>query len=705
MSRPASPESPVSVSPADDGRDAPASRPMRVLTVLTYYHPHWTGLTHHAQWIAEGLVAAGHSVTVLAAQHSPDLAREEWVNGVRVVRVPAVARVSRTMVMPALPTTAWRLLGEHDVLHVHSPMAEAALLVALARARRVATVVTHQGDVVMPPGLANRAVQAAMNVTLASAFRRADAVSTLNPDYAACSRQLAIRAGRVAVIHPPVIIPEPDPAGVAEWRRHLVPDGGPLVGFAGRWVAEKGFDVLLAAIPHVLAELPGARFAFAGDASVVYEDSFDRARPLLEAAGEAVRLAGLITDRQRLADFYAACDVFALPSRTDCNPAVQVEALLCGTPMVTTDIPGARSMIVATGMGRLVPPEDPPAMAAGIVAELAAPHRPLRAAIEAAIDADTAIDRYTDLLRTATTHPAPKAPRADPWRLDPGDAATVAGLVDGEADEYYRRRVPRLLGLLELSDGDRVLDAGAGVGALSATIKRIRPGVELMTVDSDRRRLAAGQRRGVAAPPVQVDLDRLPFADGSFDKVLLSEVLEHVADQRAVLGELHRVLRPGGVLAVSVPHARYPWRWDVVGNVRELFGLPPVTDGVLTTQWSGHRRLYLPAELEGVLRGAGFEVDLVESSTPHTPPFSHLLVYTVGKRLIERDLLPSRLAESADRFRADARGSRFDPMRRAIRLFAWFGRGNDHLRGDEHRFVGIVARARKPGACGAETVT
>jgi glycosyltransferase involved in cell wall biosynthesis/SAM-dependent methyltransferase len=671
---------------------------MRVLTALTYYHPHWTGLTRHAVWIAEGLAAAGHSVTVIAAQHAPDLALEEVVNGVRVVRLPTAGRLSRTMLMPSLPHTAWRLLGEHDVLHVHSPMPEAALLVALARRRRVAAVVTHQGDVVMPAGVLNRAVQAAMNLNLASAFKRADAVSTLNADYAASSRQLAARAGRVAAIHPPAIIPEPEPAGVAAWRAELVPEGGPLVGFAGRWVTEKGFDVLLAAVPAVHVSFGGVRFAFAGETEVVYEDAFGDARPLVDAAGDAVRFVGLLTDRQRLADFYAACDLFVLPSRSDCHAAVQVEALLCGTPVVATDIAGARSVVALTGMGRLVRPENPAALAAGIIAELTHPRpRPDRATVAAIFDPTTSIAGYAELLRGAIDGVPEVAPGPDRWQLDAADTATLTELLEGEPDVYYQRRVPRLIGLLELRDGDTVLDCGAGIGALSRVVKRVRPGVTVVMADGDARRLAAGRRRGVAAEPVQVDAERLPFADASFDKVLLSEVLEHIADDEAALSELRRVLKPGGVMAISVPHARYPWRWDVVGNVRELFGLPPDTDGALTNQWSGHRRLYLPGELDHLLASRGFTVDLVEPHTPYPAPLTHLLVYTIGKPLLEHDRLPTVVAESADRFRADAPPRRFDPVRSAARMFGWFGRRNDTPRGDENRFVGVIARARKPG--------
>jgi len=64
---------------------------------------------------------------------------------------------------------------------------------------------------------------------------------------------------------------------------------------------------------------------------------------------------GLLTDMQAMADFYAACDVLVLPSGTECFGLVQVEAMLCGTPVVMTNIPGARIVVQATGMGKIVP--------------------------------------------------------------------------------------------------------------------------------------------------------------------------------------------------------------------------------------------------------------------------------------------------------------------------------------------------------------
>ena len=99
---------------------------------------------------------------------------------------------------------------------------------------------------------------------------------------------------------------------------------------------------------------------------MVYEDFYSRCRPLIEPVADFVTFTGLIRDRQRLADFYAMCDVLVLPSRTDSFAAVQVEAMLCGTPVVASDIPGARVPVQLTAMGVLVEPRNPDALAAGI---------------------------------------------------------------------------------------------------------------------------------------------------------------------------------------------------------------------------------------------------------------------------------------------------------------------------------------------------
>jgi glycosyltransferase involved in cell wall biosynthesis len=263
-------------------------RRARILTLLTYYHPHWTGLTAYATNIAEGLAARGHRVSVLTSRHDDDLPLEENVNGVQVRRLPTVGRVSRAMVMPTFPTEVRRALADHDLVHVHSPMPEAALVVGLARSAGVATLITHQGDVVMPAGALNRAIQGVMDLNLASAVRRADAVVTHSADYAGKSRLLTRRGRPVEAIAPPTYIPEPRADTVARWRAELGVADRPVVGFAGRFVEEKGFDFLLEAVPIIRAAVPDVHFVFAGETGVVYERFFDRCRPMLERHQDAI---------------------------------------------------------------------------------------------------------------------------------------------------------------------------------------------------------------------------------------------------------------------------------------------------------------------------------------------------------------------------------------------------------------------------------
>jgi len=71
---------------------------VRILTVLTYYYPHWTGLTAYARLLAEGLARRGHQVTVLTSRYWSTLPREETHNGVRIVRLKPWFRLSRGLV-------------------------------------------------------------------------------------------------------------------------------------------------------------------------------------------------------------------------------------------------------------------------------------------------------------------------------------------------------------------------------------------------------------------------------------------------------------------------------------------------------------------------------------------------------------------------------------------------------------------------------
>ena len=373
---------------------------MRILTTLTYYYPHWTGLTAYARRIAEGLAARGHKMLVVTSQNRPDLPLEDHHNGVDIKRLPAALRLSRGQVMPQYPSVMRRLVREFDVVQTHTPMLETWLVGTLAHRAGRKMLMTHHGDLVMPAGPWNRFVQLSVGAMLNRGAAVADAIAIHSQDYADHSAYLAPYLDKVRAIYPPVVMPTPDGEAVAARRRELGLDGARLVGFAGRFVEEKGFDFLLKAIPLVLEKKPDVKFAYAGDHNVAYEGFYERWQSLIDAHRDHIVMMGLITYQQELANYYAMCDVFALPSRTDCFPSVQIEAMLSGTPVVATDIPGAREVASVTGMGLVVDARSEKALADGLLQVLADPEsysRP-RDYITHVFDTETTIAAYESLL-------------------------------------------------------------------------------------------------------------------------------------------------------------------------------------------------------------------------------------------------------------------------------------------------------------------
>jgi glycosyltransferase involved in cell wall biosynthesis len=381
---------------------------MRILMILTYYHPHWTGLTAYAKRLAEGLARRGHAVTVLTSQHESQLPLEETIAGVRVIRLPVKARVSRGVVMPGFPAAAWRLARQADVVQLHTPILEAPLVTLFCRLLRKPVVLTHHGDLTLPAGLLNQTVERVVTMLMRGALAQATRLVTYSSDYARNSPFLAPFLHKTDPILPPVVIPQPLPGAAEAWKQELGLSGRKLVGFAGRWVEEKGFDYLLQAIPHVIRDAPDIHFVYAGETRIQYEDFFSKCAADFARVRSSLTLLGLVTDPERLAAFYDMLDVFVLPSRTDCFALVQAEAMLCGTPVVVTDIPGARVAVQRTGMGLLVPPRDPAGLAAGILEVLSEPERfsRPREEIEAIFDPERCVSEYEHLLGRLVVVPA-----------------------------------------------------------------------------------------------------------------------------------------------------------------------------------------------------------------------------------------------------------------------------------------------------------
>jgi len=344
---------------------------MKILQVLTYYRPWMSGLTIYVERLSKALAAQGHDVTVLTAQYDPSLPRYDVVDGVKIVRVPVAARISKGVIMPGFGPMAWKLAQKADIIHLHLPQFDAPGVAMRGRLLRKPVVLTYHCDLQLPKGAFNRMVDKVVLSMNRMAGSLADAVVTYTRDYGENSPYLSQYLGKkLYIIPPPVELPTANAEVMAQFAAKHQLAGKRVIGIAARLATEKGVEVLLMALPIVQKAFPNAIVLHAGPyENILGEEAYAaKLKPQLEKYKASYHQLGNL-DGAELTAFYDSLDCLCIPSLngTESFGLVQIEAMMHGAPVAACALPGVRQPVTMTGMGEVTPIGDHVALADAII--------------------------------------------------------------------------------------------------------------------------------------------------------------------------------------------------------------------------------------------------------------------------------------------------------------------------------------------------
>lgn len=350
---------------------------MRILIALTYYRPHYSGLTIYTERVARTLAQRGHQVTILSSRFEKSLAEREFCEGVEVIRPKVWFHISKGVIMPSMIPRAWKLARQADVVHLHVPQLDAAPIAVISRLLGKPVILTYHCDLRLPAGfihvLANRVSNLANHVTATSA----NVIVHNTWDYAEHSPFLRRYLNKLTPIYPPIETTPIRQADISAFRaKYGLQPGDRIIGMAARLATEKGVEYLAQSLPRVLEKFPRARVLFVGPyQDVVGEEEYARrVASLIEPLRAHWSFLGVLPPEE-MAAFFHESEVIVLPSinSTESYGMVQVEAMTCGTPVVASDLPGVRVPVMETGAGRIVPPANADQLGSALIAILEDP--------------------------------------------------------------------------------------------------------------------------------------------------------------------------------------------------------------------------------------------------------------------------------------------------------------------------------------------
>lgn len=319
-----------------------------------------SGLSVYALRLAEELGQRGHTISILTSRHRPDIPREEKKKNMLIIRVPYIVKFHKGLFMPKYIWHAWRQIQKNDRTVVHLPQVESVIVAVIALLLRKKLFVIYHCDVALPHGYINKCIGMSLLFLHRFVIETATKVVTATEDYARHSPLLKGYLGKTVYIYPPVDVPSKKEDFLLS--KKFGEDRRYKIGFVGRFSAEKGIEYLLETIPY-LKKILDKDFCivFAGPKNPVGEERYWKIlAPLLATYKDNTVFVENIPE-EAMGSFYQVFDVLVLPSvnSTEAFGMVQIEAMLCGIPVVASNLPGIRVPVELTGMGELARPNDP----------------------------------------------------------------------------------------------------------------------------------------------------------------------------------------------------------------------------------------------------------------------------------------------------------------------------------------------------------
>lgn len=211
-------------------------------------------------------------------------------------------------------------------------------------------------------------------------------------------------------------------------------------------------------------------------------------------------------------------------------------------------------------------------------------------------------------------------------------------LLGSVGDMSLKRRASKILEGLDLKAGDKVLDVGCGDGFFLYSISALPIELTLVGFDNDKRILTIA-RKNLANRKLRLvygDAAAMPFTENSFNQAIMTEVLEHVKNERKALAEVYRILKPNGILVLTVPSYNFPFLWDPLNwTLQNIFGTHISGTNFFAGIWARHLRLYKRENLQELINNAGFKIEEMEELTTRCLPFNHYLVNVVARLLYD----------------------------------------------------------------------
>ncbi len=338
---------------------------MRVLFFSPYFHPYISGTTQYPFRLfmeqREKMTA-----TCLTFKYKKGLPDSSRISPRCVVkRMPFFTRISKGFLSPQSLIIFWKELSKHDIVMVNLPSFEGIFLALFAKLRRKSLISVLHSEVVLPPGISNAIVNFVLNIGVSLQLVLSEKIIIYDEDYYSDKPFYKLFKNKMQIILPPIHFEESD-AKYSDVLREMKAKKI-CVGFCGRIAYEKGIDILI----NAAKKIDDVHIFFAGPhgKDVVGEDEyFQKIKKRLISCNITHSFLGVLSESQ-LASFYKSIDMLVLPSinRTEAFGLVQVEAMLHGTPVIASDLPGVRVPIHLSHMGKIIPIGDSDSLANAII--------------------------------------------------------------------------------------------------------------------------------------------------------------------------------------------------------------------------------------------------------------------------------------------------------------------------------------------------